>query len=403
MTAAIAEIKQCVADLKQYWAGNPGDVPYNLTRYFEHCDILLSRLACRDNDVTSLTLQRDQAARELEQLRRPAGHGGQVRKCAATLSTDPPQDCDAPFCGCDPAWHPCMQMLQESGWLSSEQGRNLQDKLTAAGWAEIGLKNQLIELHSRLASYDACLTQVRGEMPEVEAAKAWLAQVPVALQMWRSGTGLGVDHFQSLFRAIDTLQRNDARNRNAIKVAQETIAAREAELRQSRENHALLIEHQRARHERLKQLELKVDSCSAASITNAVRAEYAEARARELKMAMRDAWSAIENFRAMSARDVLQSALVADDKSTANYALASPLPAEGREHSINDVEFRCILDWRMCSDPFPESVNIEIIDQWIHNESVKRGHADWAAAYHDHFGPAPIAQPQQQEKDHGTV
>jgi hypothetical protein len=27
-----------------------------------------------------------------------------LRRCAATLPSDPPQDCDAPFCGCDPAW-----------------------------------------------------------------------------------------------------------------------------------------------------------------------------------------------------------------------------------------------------------------------------------------------------------
>lgn len=40
----VEAIRQTVAELKQYWAGNPGDVPYNLTRYFEHCDILLERI-----------------------------------------------------------------------------------------------------------------------------------------------------------------------------------------------------------------------------------------------------------------------------------------------------------------------------------------------------------------------
>ena len=45
------------------------------------------------------------------------------RPCFATISTDPPQDCDAPYCGCNPAWHECIEMLQESGWLNEKQAR----------------------------------------------------------------------------------------------------------------------------------------------------------------------------------------------------------------------------------------------------------------------------------------
>lgn len=60
---------------------------------------------------------------------------------------------------------------------------------------------------------------------------------------------------------------------------------------------------------------------------------------------------------------------------------AQPQPLKHEPNSPNDVEFRQILDWRMCSDPFPESLNIQIIDQWIENECNKRGYESFAVAY----------------------
>ena len=36
--------------------------------------------------------------------------------CRAQRMADPPQDCDAPFCGCHPAWADAIQMLLECGW-----------------------------------------------------------------------------------------------------------------------------------------------------------------------------------------------------------------------------------------------------------------------------------------------
>jgi len=45
------------------------------------------------------------------------------KKCAATMGFDPPQDCDAPFCGCDPAWTKTIEMLQECGWVDSKTHR----------------------------------------------------------------------------------------------------------------------------------------------------------------------------------------------------------------------------------------------------------------------------------------
>lgn len=47
----------------------------------------------------------------------------EMRKCAADMNADPPQDCDAPYCGCDPAWQDCIQMLQECGWKSPDDLR----------------------------------------------------------------------------------------------------------------------------------------------------------------------------------------------------------------------------------------------------------------------------------------
>ncbi len=50
---------------------------------------------------------------------------------------------------------------------------------------------------------------------------------------------------------------------------------------------------------------------------------------------------------------------------------------------MNNAEFRAVLDWRMCSDPFPQEVNVEIIDQWIENECIQRGYDSFAHAYHE--------------------
>lgn len=51
------------------------------------------------------------------------------RRCAATISTDPPSDCDAPFCGCNPEWHVALDAARESGWLTSAESSKLQGAL----------------------------------------------------------------------------------------------------------------------------------------------------------------------------------------------------------------------------------------------------------------------------------
>ena len=43
-----------------------------------------------------------------------------MSKCAATRNTDPPQDCDYPFCGCSEEAMKCMETLIECGWGNVE-------------------------------------------------------------------------------------------------------------------------------------------------------------------------------------------------------------------------------------------------------------------------------------------
>jgi hypothetical protein len=49
----------------------------------------------------------------LSLLAKRTAHEPRARKCVANMASDPPQDCDAPFCGCNPAWDDCIKMLQE--------------------------------------------------------------------------------------------------------------------------------------------------------------------------------------------------------------------------------------------------------------------------------------------------
>jgi len=50
----IGAIKVDIASLKQHWASHPGDVPLNISRYFEHGDMLLQALTERDATIDKL-------------------------------------------------------------------------------------------------------------------------------------------------------------------------------------------------------------------------------------------------------------------------------------------------------------------------------------------------------------
>jgi len=58
---------------------------------------------------------------------------------------------------------------------------------------------------------------------------------------------------------------------------------------------------------------------------------------------------------------------------------------------MNSTEFRAVLDWWMCSDPWPEVLTPrvkETVDAWLRRECVSRGYAGIIAAYHRHESPA---------------
>ena len=49
---------------------------------------------------------------------------------------------------------------------------------------------------------------------------------------------------------------------------------------------------------------------------------------------------------------------------------------------MSDKEFRAVLDWMMCSDPFPCPEWQETVVGWIERESQSRGFDGWIDAYH---------------------
>jgi hypothetical protein len=45
------------------------------------------------------------------------------------------------------------------------------------------------------------------------------------------------------------------------------------------------------------------------------------------------------------------------------------------------VPLKELLEWRMCSDPWPGG-DMDAIDEWLNAESRAAGFADWIDAYH---------------------
>ena len=61
-----------------------------------------------------------------------------ARGCLVNPYSDPPQDCGAPFCGCNPAWTACIEMLLECGWKGPDELRAAPDLLSIARrWAAL--------------------------------------------------------------------------------------------------------------------------------------------------------------------------------------------------------------------------------------------------------------------------
>jgi hypothetical protein len=56
--------------------------------------------------------------------------GSLATQCKArTTATDPPQDCDWPFCGCDPHAEKVIDSLREQGWASAREHANVRQAL----------------------------------------------------------------------------------------------------------------------------------------------------------------------------------------------------------------------------------------------------------------------------------
>lgn len=51
---------------------------------------------------------------------------------------------------------------------------------------------------------------------------------------------------------------------------------------------------------------------------------------------------------------------------------------------MDSLEFRTVLDWWMCSDPWPEGVSKEIVDSWLERHARECGYDGVVDAYHKH-------------------
>jgi len=97
-------------------------------------------------------------------------------KCLAQRTADPPQDCDAPFCGCNPVWLDALTMAQESGWLTLTDATDLRAQLATARERVRALEVQLEDSEAAIFSGTAALQrqiafteQLAGEKEQAEA------------------------------------------------------------------------------------------------------------------------------------------------------------------------------------------------------------------------------------------
>lgn len=49
---------------------------------------------------------------------------------------------------------------------------------------------------------------------------------------------------------------------------------------------------------------------------------------------------------------------------------------------MNSKQFRAVLDWRMCSDPWPGG-DEETVDEWLNEMARTFGFEHWIQAYHE--------------------
>lgn len=59
--------------------------------------------------------------------------------------------------------------------------------------------------------------------------------------------------------------------------------------------------------------------------------------------------------------------------------------AEARKEGIGEIPLRALLDWYMCSDPWPvlePYQNQETVTEWLDGVCKASGYKDWVEAYH---------------------
>lgn len=99
------------------------------------------------------------------------------RGCHANMYSDPPQDCDAPYCGCNPAWTQAIEMLQEIGWKSPDEARKAETALRGLYWDNVdyltlnklgGMQNHWMRAAREALGMD--IDDVRPSQEETSAA-----------------------------------------------------------------------------------------------------------------------------------------------------------------------------------------------------------------------------------------
>lgn len=99
-------------------------------------------------------------------------------------------------------------------------------------------------------------------------------------------------------------------------------------------------------------------------------------------------WNKLEAFKRSSAK----SAGLTD----ADLKAAGIFVRESRDR-FTDQEFRDLLDWYMCSDPWPVKESVENTSNsrmriMLDDEAKARGYGNWVTAYHDKtLGDGPEA------------
>jgi hypothetical protein len=79
-------------------------------------------------------------------------------------------------------------------------------------------------------------------------------------------------------------------------------------------------------------------------------------------------------------------------------ALYASLPQAGVEPSA----LRAILDWRMCSDPWPGG-DMHVVDEWLDAQSRDLGYSDWLDAYHTLQSLSAASSPKHPQGDSGSA